>query len=481
MKRLVIRLFRALRFRRPSPQTFLIPAYAGLGNFIMMTPMILELKRRVPGARIFLLTWPFYGTDEVFDAPVVDASGNVGCSMLDVGLKKQQPLAEFPHSSRPKSKIQNPESCPASPPASKIQNSKFPSVSGIFLLDPAAPLWRKVLFFLKLRRWRFETALIPFDACPPFVWWGFALAGCRTVAGHTMETMGITMGWTKSVLDISIPVNVGAHESDIHLDLLDVWERTGNRERKEDGGFGNQGGEEKGYRMEDSGSREQGAEEGSESEIHNPESSLLPPPPSSSPRSYQTHVAAGGVEVLAKYGLRERGYIVVQLSAANARFKTPKLWDRGRFAEVIRRFAADGETIVLPGDENEKSLVDAFVREHGLPNVINITGKTTVREISTVIKFAKLLLVHDSGLMHIGNAHGTPLLALYGPTDWSFTEPRAPTSHMLRKNLPCQPCMAKMAKDEIQALKDCPIEVQCMRDITADEVYGACRALLRSG
>jgi len=172
---------------------------------------------------------------------------------------------------------------------------------------------------------------------------------------------------------------------------------------------------------------------------------------------------------------------VVQLSAANARIKTPKLWDRERFAEVISRLAADGETIVLPGDDNEKPLVDEFVREHGLKHVVNIAGMTTVREISTVIKHAKFLLVHDSGLMHIGNAHRTPLLALYGPTDWNFTEPKAATSHILRKNLPCQPCMAKMAKDEIQAMNDCPIQVQCMRDITVDEVYEACRALLRSG
>ena len=167
MKRFIIRVFRALRIQSPSPETFLIPAYAGLGNFIMMTPMILELKRRIPDARIFLLTWPSYGTDQVFDAPEVD----VGCWMLDVGLKKKQ-LPESSLAFHPKSRIQNPES---------------PPVSGIFLLDPSSSLWHKVLFFVKLRRWRFETAFIPFDACPPFVWWGFALAGVNTLAGHYYE------------------------------------------------------------------------------------------------------------------------------------------------------------------------------------------------------------------------------------------------------------------------------------------------------
>jgi hypothetical protein len=166
MKRLIIRILRTLRIRNPSPETFLIPAYAGLGNFIMMTPMILELKRRIPEAQIYLVTWPFYGTDQIFDAPEVD----VGCWMLDVGLKKRLP-----------------ESSLASHPKSKIQNPELPSVSGIFLLDPSSSLWRKVRFFVKLRRWRFGTAFIPFDACPPFVWWGFALAGINTLAGHYYE------------------------------------------------------------------------------------------------------------------------------------------------------------------------------------------------------------------------------------------------------------------------------------------------------
>lgn len=385
LKFLFVRALRVLRVRRSTPDTFLIPAYAGLGNFILATPMILELQRRVPGARIFLLTWPSYGTDQVFDAPTLR-------------------------------------------PGNPLPKADSPSVCGIFLLNPAASFLQKFLFFLRLRRQGFAFGLIPFDACPPFVWWGFAVAGCRCLAGHTMETMGISMGWTRQVLDRSAPVAVGSHESDIHLDLLDA---------------------------------------------------VLPEEKSAkTSRDYRTSMAAGGEEVVRAFGLEPHRYIVVQLSAANARFQTPKLWPRDRWAEVIRLLEAEGETVVLPGDENEKALVDAFVAEQGFRRVINLAGKTSVREVSTVIKFAKLLLVHDSGLMHIGNANETPLVALYGPTDWNFTMPKAPTSRILKKNLPCMPCMARMAKTEQEALRDCPIAVQCMTDITVEDVYAAARAVI---
>jgi hypothetical protein len=390
LKSLFITLCRTLRIRRPRPETYLMPAYAGLGNFIMATPMILELKRRRPAAEIYLLTWPWYGTDQIFDAPIRQSGG---CKESEKSGGNSSPVA------------------------------------GIFLLDPQASPWRKALFFLCLRRWKFCAAFIPFDACPAFVWWGFPLAGIRSIAAHSIEGHGSGGGWIQKVPDITCEVELGSHESDIHLDLLDSYCRS------------------EGTRV--------------------PEA-----------RNYQTFMSAAGSGVLQKFGLKPGEYIVVQISAANARIKTPKLWAKENWAQLIRRLENDGETIVLPGDENEAPLVDEFVERHELKNAVNIAGRTSVREVSAVIQHAKLLVVHDSGLMHIGNAHGTALVALYGPTDWNFTMPKAPTSRILRKSLPCQPCMARMAKTEQEALRDCQLDVQCMKDLSIEEVYQACRSML---
>jgi len=421
LKDLAIRLLRAFRISYPTRDTFLIPAYTGLGNFVMMTSMILELKKRVPRARIYLLTWPTYGTDQVFDAPVLNEK--MGWQVLN----------------RVKNDKLNPSLLNYST-GHDMQTQREPAcvVSGKFLLDPEAPTSKKARFFLNLRKWKFETAFIPFDASPAFVWWGFSISGCSSICGHTMEMLGLVMGWTRHVLDIKTPVDICSHESDIHLDLLDAWTSAQHWP------------------------------------VQGPFLKTL-----NQPRSYVQHVAEKGPGVLAKLGLRDSAYIVVQISAANARTNTPKLWDPKKFYDIIDRFVSDGETIVLPGDANEKPFIEKFVSDMNTNEVINIAGKTTVSEISTVIKHAKLLLVHDSGLMHIGNAHRTPLLALYGPTDWVFTEPKAPSSHILHKNLPCQPCMAKMARDENQAMNDCRNGIQCMRDITVDEVYAACKRILR--
>ena len=294
-------------------------------------------------------------------------------------------------------------------------------VDEVFWLDEKLPTWRKALFFLRLRHERITTALIPFDASPAFFWWGMLLAGIPRRVGHSVDVLKMDMGWTREVLTDDVPLRLNAHESDVHFDLLERF--------------------------------------------HGPLA-----------RSYETHISPVGSGVLERFGLKERGYLVIQISAANAGI-TPKRWREESFAGLIRRLIADGETVVLPGDRNEKTVIGEFLARYSI-DAMNIAGQTSVDEVSAVIKYARLVICHDSGQMHIGNAHGTPLIALYGPTDDVFTAPKAPTSRMLRASLPCAPCMKNFAKTEVEAARDCTINVQCMKDISVEEVHRAAKAML---
>ena len=367
-KRLIIRLLKAMSRKSGGPESFLVPAYTGLGNFLMMTPMVRTLRTLYPSARIHVLAGNRFGTEAVFRA---------GDGIVDT----------------------------------------------VHWLDEKLPVWKKALFFLRLRRERIATAFIPFDASPSFYWWGVLFAGISRRIGHSMDVLGTPMGWTREVVTDDVPLRLDTHESDLHYDLLERF--------------------------------------------HGPIA-----------RTYETCIALVGSEVLQRFGLSERGYVAVQVSAANAGV-TPKRWTEEGFAELIRRLAADGERIVLPGDRNERPVIDDFLKRHSL-DAMNIAGQTTVDDVSAVIKYARLLVCHDSGQMHIGNAHGTPLIALYGPTDDVFTAPKAPTSRMLRVPLPCAPCMKNFAKTEAEALRDCPINIQCMRDLSVDEVYAAAKEAMRA-
>lgn len=99
----------------------------------------------------------------------------------------------------------------------------------------------------------------------------------------------------------------------------------------------------------------------------------------------------------------------------------------------------------------------------------NLVGKTTILQMVELIRRAVILVTPDSGPMHIAGAVGTKTVALFSkdlPERWAPKKKcRAITLHM-----PCSPC----DDDTARACKT----VQCMRGITADQVFEACQELL---
>jgi ADP-heptose:LPS heptosyltransferase len=69
--------------------------------------------------------------------------------------------------------------------------------------------------------------------------------------------------------------------------------------------------------------------------------------------------------------------------------------------------------------------------------------------------------------MHIAAAVGTPVVALFGPTDPSRTGPYGRGHTIIQKGLACSPCF----------LKKCDY-MKCMLDITVEEVFYAVKEKL---
>ena len=70
-------------------------------------------------------------------------------------------------------------------------------------------------------------------------------------------------------------------------------------------------------------------------------------------------------------------------------------------------------------------------------------------------------ITNDSGLMHVGAAVNTPLVAIFGSTDSVATGPFSPKAVVIEKELDCKPCLKK----------DCSSGFRCMLDISVDEVF----------
>jgi heptosyltransferase-2 len=154
-----------------------------------------------------------------------------------------------------------------------------------------------------------------------------------------------------------------------------------------------------------------------------------------------------------------------------------KRWLPDRFADTADRLvdhqratAGRPARVVIVGGRGEEGLGRA-VAEKMRHRPVELSGKTTIRELMAVIGRCGLFLTNDTGPMHIAAAFGVPLVAVFGPTDARTTAPFGGDHALVRQPVDCAPCL----------LRDCPIDHRCMTRVTVDMVYEAAAEQLRLG
>jgi ADP-heptose:LPS heptosyltransferase len=118
-----------------------------------------------------------------------------------------------------------------------------------------------------------------------------------------------------------------------------------------------------------------------------------------------------------------------------------KQWHLDRFADVARALASGrGATIVLTGADSDRPQIDR-VRAglSGVP-VIDVGGALELPTLAAVLGELDVLITGDTGPMHLASAMGTPIVALFGPSNPARYGPRAAIERVLRIDLPCSPC-----------------------------------------
>ncbi len=113
-----------------------------------------------------------------------------------------------------------------------------------------------------------------------------------------------------------------------------------------------------------------------------------------------------------------------------------KDWPAERFAAVIRalRDRCELDVVILggPGDVNVGTEI---MRDAGGTGIWNLCGQRPLIQLGAQLQEVDVLLCNDSGPMHFAAAVGTPVVALFGPTDPSLTGP-AGEGHTVLRPLP---------------------------------------------
>ncbi len=176
-----------------------------------------------------------------------------------------------------------------------------------------------------------------------------------------------------------------------------------------------------------------------------------------------------------------------------AEYGAAKRWFPERFAEIANWFIKDTSgSVVIFGSKKEEDIAQKidylfskqqsnpplpFFNSHlskggyrgveeGNGGILNLAGKTSLRELISLISECDVFVTNDSGPLHISYAVGTPMVAIFGSTDSELTGPPSGTignsNVVVTNKFSCSPCFERTCRNN---------DLRCMYAITSDDVY----------
>ena len=147
--------------------------------------------------------------------------------------------------------------------------------------------------------------------------------------------------------------------------------------------------------------------------------------------------------LLAENGIAE-GQPLAVLHAASA--SHGKQIELDKFSGSLKALQAAGYVLFATGTAQDEAGYAALAKAASVP-LINLAGKTTLRETVALYRRIQLLLTVDSSPIHKGAAVGvTQIVGVFGPTNEKQWGPHntAVDFHPVFIDLSCRPCYAKV-------------------------------------
>ncbi|MBI5196446.1 MAG: HAD-IIIA family hydrolase [Nitrospirae bacterium] len=180
-----------------------------------------------------------------------------------------------------------------------------------------------------------------------------------------------------------------------------------------------------------------------------------------------------------------------------AAYGSAKRWVPKKFAGLIRRIIVElNGNVILFGSKSELEITDEIIRlvngeqsapgkkltvnsplpfsnplriTHYASRILNLAGKTSLRQLAALISECDAFITNDSGPMHIASAMSVPLVAIFGSTDPNATGPLGARHKVISKELSCSPCLKRKCPEG---------HLNCMEAVNVDDVFNALTEVL---
>ena len=139
-----------------------------------------------------------------------------------------------------------------------------------------------------------------------------------------------------------------------------------------------------------------------------------------------------------------------------------KEWGYGKWAEVLRWMGKEkGYVPVIVGSRDEREAAARIAAEAG-GGVVNLAGETSLKELAALLSLSVFHAGVDSAAPHIAAAVGTPVITIYGPTDWRDWAPEGRKHRVIMPAKDCVPCREKGCRGEGRS--------ECLEEMTTEDV-----------
>ena len=152
----------------------------------------------------------------------------------------------------------------------------------------------------------------------------------------------------------------------------------------------------------------------------------------------------------------KEGFIALNIGAA----KPANRWPEAHWAGLNSRLHRERVShLVLTGGEDDRGRA-LLIRARSGEEAVDLTGRTTLKELAGIFSLARAVVSADTGPMHIASALGTKTIGLFGPADPRRTGPFNFPDEVIISPAECRFC----------GKSRCSFR-HCMEEITPDMVY----------
>lgn len=168
----------------------------------------------------------------------------------------------------------------------------------------------------------------------------------------------------------------------------------------------------------------------------------------------------------------ERTVVLVPGGAANVlRQDDVRRWPTTHYAALAGLLSSAGYDVVLAGGPNDSWVLPAFENQR----VRSMIGSLTLVETLSLLRAAALVIVHDTGPLHLARLVRAPTIALFGPT--MPTQMLSPDSSVTvlwgGESLACRPCY------DGREFARCSNNI-CLGSVSPEKVFAAAMQRLES-